>query len=58
MDARARRSARYASSRREWTLYWPDRNSRLHRYDLVQPTPDIANLLNEIERDPMSIFFG
>jgi hypothetical protein len=30
----------------------PDRNSRFHRYDLVQPTPDIANLLNEIERDP------
>lgn len=49
---------RYTKSRRVWTLYWPDRNSRFHQYDHVQPTPDIVVLLDEVDRDPTSIFWG
>lgn len=49
---------RYTKSRREWTLYWPDRNSRFHRYDLAQPTTDVVALLDEVDRDPTSIFWG
>jgi Protein of unknown function (DUF3024) len=49
---------RYTRSRREWTLYWPNRNSKFHRYDLVQPTTDVDALLDEIDRDPTSIFWG
>lgn len=49
---------RYTRSRREWALYWPDRNSKFHLYDLARPTRDVAALLHEIDRDPTSIFWG
>ncbi len=49
---------RYSRSRRQWTLSWPDRNSRFHLYDLAQPTADVAALLHEIDRDPTAIFWG
>jgi len=49
---------RYTSSRTEWTLYRPDRNSTFHRCDLAQPTTDLVALLDEIDRDPTSIFWG
>ena len=49
---------RYTQSRGEWTLYSTDRNSRFHRYDLAPPTTDVAALLDEIDRDPASIFWG
>lgn len=49
---------RYTRSRKEWTLYWPDRNSRFHLYDLVRPRADVDALLEEIDRDPTSIFWG
>jgi hypothetical protein len=49
---------RYTRSRQEWILYWPDRNSRFHQYDLAQPTANVAALLQEIDRDPTSIFWG
>jgi hypothetical protein len=39
-------------------LYWRDRNLKFHEYDLVEPTPDIQDLLDEIDRDPTSIFWG
>jgi hypothetical protein len=41
-----------------WTLYWRDRNLRFHRYDLVEPTLSVADLLDEIDRDPTAIFWG
>lgn len=49
---------RYTRSRREWTLYWPDRDSRFHLYDLTSPTANIGTLLEEIDRDPTAIFWG
>ncbi len=49
---------RYTRSRREWTLYWPNRNSKFHRYDLAQPTANVVALLKEIDRDSTSIFWG
>jgi hypothetical protein len=42
----------------EWTLYWPDRNSRFHQYEPTPPTSDVGVLLEKIDRDPMSIFWG
>lgn len=41
-----------------WTLLWRDRNQRFHRYDRVEPTPQVQALLDEVERDPTSIFWG
>jgi death-on-curing protein len=42
---------------RRWTLYWPDRNGRFHRYQDLPPGP-IAALLDEIDGDPFGKFWG
>jgi hypothetical protein len=39
-------------------LYWPDRNLKFHRYDLIEPTPHIGDLLTEIDRNPLGVFWG
>jgi hypothetical protein len=49
---------RYTAARGEWTLYWRDRNARWHRYDRIEPSGDIATLLQEIDSDPTCIFRG
>jgi hypothetical protein len=49
---------RYTKKRNEWSLYWSDRNSDFHVYDLVEPSTDIADLIAEIEADPTCIFWG
>lgn len=43
---------------RGWELYWADRDSNFHVYDLVEPTQNVAKLLDEIDEDPTCIFFG
>jgi hypothetical protein len=49
---------RYTTTRGEWTLYWRDRNLRFHRYDRIQPSPTVGDLLDEIDKDPTGIFWG
>jgi hypothetical protein len=49
---------RWSVSRREWTLFWRDRNHRWHHYKYTAPTTEIARLLEEIDRDPTGIFWG
>ena len=49
---------RYTKSTDVWVLYWPDRNSKFHRYEDLEPTPAIERLLNEIDADPICIFWG
>lgn len=49
---------RYDVGSDRWTLYWPDRNSRWHLDDNVDPSPDIASLLAEVDRDPTGIYWG
>ena len=41
-----------------WTLYWADRNSRWHRYDDLEPTTNLDDVLTEINEDPTCIFWG
>jgi len=48
----------YVMKRSEWTLYWPDRNSRFHRYEETKPSQHLAVLLDEIDADPTCIFWG
>lgn len=50
--------ARYTVASKTWQLYWRDRNLRFHRYDLLDPSPNIQDLLDELERDPTCIFWG
>ncbi len=49
---------RYTKSTGTWTLYWPDCNSKFHRYEDLDPTPMIERLLAEIDADPTCIFWG
>ncbi|MDZ5489005.1 DUF3024 domain-containing protein [Micromonospora sp. 4G53] len=49
---------RYAKNTGTWTLYYRDRNLRFHRYDLIPPTGNMAELLDELDRDPTAIFWG
>lgn len=49
---------RYVKVRREWSLYWRDRNLKFHLYDRVPPTAAIQDLLDEVTADPTSIFWG
>jgi Protein of unknown function (DUF3024) len=49
---------RYRSADRTWQLYWPDRDQRLHLYDMCAPSTRVDDLLAEIDRDPTGIFWG
>jgi hypothetical protein len=49
---------RYDTAAGTWTLYWADRNRRWHRYDDLDPTPQLDDLLKEIGEDSLSIFWG
>lgn len=49
---------RYTQKRREWALFWRDRNLKFHLYDLVDPTPNVDELLAEVDADPTCIFWG
>jgi len=48
---------RYSTDAGEWSLFWADRNGRWNPYDLVPPGT-VAELLDELERDPVAIFWG
>ena len=49
---------RYTATSRAWTLYWRDRNLRWRQYRDVPAGRPVEELLDEIERDPTSIFWG
>ncbi len=49
---------RYVHKYRHWRLLWRDRNEGWQRYDRVEPTTDVTVLLDEIEQDPICIFWG
>ena len=40
-----------------WSLYWRDRNSKWHLFDLVEPGT-IDEMLAAIAEDTVSIFWG
>jgi hypothetical protein len=49
---------RYTRATRTWALYGRDRNLRFHLCGQLEPSPDIGDLLREIDRDPIAIFWG
>ena len=49
---------RYTKGSKTWTLYWRDRNSRFHRYDRIEPSGNVSELIGEIDRDPTAVFWG
>ena len=58
MDPLSIARLRYTKAAKHWSLYWRDRNLRFHRYDQLPPSPQVADLLQEVERDPIAIFWG
>jgi len=48
----------YTQIRREWTLYWRDRNLRFHLHNHIPPTATVTDLLAAIDHDRNGIFFG
>lgn len=49
---------RYTNASGRWEIYWRDRHLRFRSYDLAGPSPLVAELLAEIERDPTAIFWS
>lgn len=48
----------YTRTTGTWTLHCRDRNLRFRRYDLIPPTTNLMELLDELDRDPAAIFWG
>ncbi|WP_442929573.1 DUF3024 domain-containing protein [Micromonospora sp. WMMC250] len=48
----------YTRTTGTWTRYYRDRSLRFRRYDLMPPTANVGELLDEIDRDPTAIFWG
>jgi hypothetical protein len=49
---------RYVRSRRLWTLFYHRHTGRWERYPLLGSTTPIDPLLDELERDPICVFWG
>ncbi len=43
---------------RKWRLLWRDRNLKWHYYENAGPGRNFAKLLQEVDRDPLHIFWG
>jgi hypothetical protein len=48
---------KFNSANNEWALYWSDRNSRWHLFDILPPG-SVDEVIDEIERDRTNIFWG
>ncbi|MHB9053527.1 MAG: DUF3024 domain-containing protein [Thermoleophilia bacterium] len=42
----------------EWRLFWMRADLRWHRYDICPPSPDLNDLVQEVDRDIYGCFFG
>lgn len=49
---------RYTKTRKQWSLYWRDRNLQFHQYDLVDPTPHLDDLIHYVDNDQSGLFWG
>ena len=42
----------------KWALYWPDRNQRWSKYSGLEPSLNLDDLITEVEKDPIGVFWG
>ena len=49
---------RYLKSRGVWRLYWSDSDEGWHEYPRLPVATQVAELLEEIDRDPTALFWG
>ena len=48
----------YEPESMKWQLYWIRGNGKKERYDSLPPQLDLQKCLDEIDRDPLAIFWG
>jgi Protein of unknown function (DUF3024) len=48
----------YTKTTRLWTLYWRDRNLKYHRYEPLDPSPQVQDLLDYLDDRADPIFWG
>ena len=49
---------KYTKTTGLWSLYWRDQHAAFHLYPQADPSAAIADLLDEVERDPTALFWG
>ncbi|OCL28502.1 hypothetical protein U472_01035 [Orenia metallireducens] len=49
---------RYNQDDNKWALYWWRHTGRWYRYEDVKPNSNFEVLLEEVEKDPLCIFWG
>lgn len=49
---------RYVASRQMWQLFCMHRDLKWHRYELLPESASLAQLVDEVRRDPSGIFWG
>lgn len=49
---------KYDESSGGWTLHWFDRNTKAHRYELLEANQPVRRVLQEIEDNATGIFWG
>jgi len=49
---------RFDRETKKWALYWMDRNSRWHLYDLIKTGADFDDMLKALDDDKTGIFWG
>lgn len=52
------RRLHYTKTTGLWTLYWRDRNLKYHRYELLDPSPRVQDLLDYLDDRADPIFWG
>jgi hypothetical protein len=50
--------SRFDYGTNKWALYFMDRNSRWHLYDLIKPSADFEDMLKALDNDKTGIFWG
>jgi hypothetical protein len=49
---------RYTQTTTQWSLFWADRHSRFRGYSRLPSAGTVTALLNEIDADPLCVFWG
>ena len=49
---------RFDYETKKWALYFMNRDSNWHLYDIVKPSANFEDILKELDQDPTGIFWG
>ncbi|MFP4199765.1 MAG: DUF3024 domain-containing protein [Halanaerobium sp.] len=49
---------RFDPDSNKWSLYWWRHTGRWYKYDNIEPATDFQKLVDEVDEDPMAVFWG